>query len=54
VPNVPRFVGGLLALYYPSDAAVAADPELQAWVAEIFQRGFLGRRRSGTGPAHPR
>ncbi|XP_071276107.1 polyunsaturated fatty acid lipoxygenase ALOX15B isoform X6 [Agelaius tricolor] len=47
VPIVPRFVTGVLSLYYPSDAAVQEDPELQAWVGEIFTRGFLGRRSSG-------
>ncbi|NWS87179.1 ALOX8 lipoxygenase, partial [Toxostoma redivivum] len=44
---VPRYVSGVLSLYYPCDAAVQQDPELQAWVREIFRRGFLGRRRSG-------
>uniref|UniRef100_A0A8U7NUP1 Uncharacterized protein n=1 Tax=Corvus moneduloides TaxID=1196302 RepID=A0A8U7NUP1_CORMO len=44
---IRRFVGALLALFYPSDGAVREDPELQAWVREIFRRGFLGRRRSG-------
>ncbi|NXQ48043.1 ALOX8 lipoxygenase, partial [Catharus fuscescens] len=42
-----RLVSGVLSLYYPSDGAVRDDPELQAWVREIFLRGFLGRRRSG-------
>jgi len=28
------FVGKYLALYYPSDSAVIADQELQAWVNE--------------------
>ncbi|XP_071276110.1 polyunsaturated fatty acid lipoxygenase ALOX15B isoform X9 [Agelaius tricolor] len=44
---IRRFVTGVLSLYYPSDAAVQEDPELQAWVGEIFTRGFLGRRSSG-------
>ena len=49
-PPLPgcRFVQGLVQLYYPCDAAVSADPELQAWVGEIFHKAFLGRRRSGT------
>ncbi|NXP94873.1 LOXE3 isomerase, partial [Passerina amoena] len=47
-PSVcPRFVRSVLSLYYPSDGAVQEDPELQAWVGEIFTRGFLGRRSSG-------
>ncbi len=29
------FVKGYVELYYPSDADVAADPELAAWVAEL-------------------
>lgn len=47
---IRSFVSGVVQLYYPCDAAVSADPELQAWVAEIFHKGFLGRRRSGTDP----
>ncbi|NWR26362.1 LOXE3 isomerase, partial [Emberiza fucata] len=49
---VPRFVTGVLSLYYPGDAAVQQDPELQAWVGEIFTRGFLGRRSSGGHGGH--
>ncbi|NXE71517.1 LOXE3 isomerase, partial [Calcarius ornatus] len=51
-PAVPRFVTGVLSLYYPCDAAVQEDPELQAWVGEIFTRGFLGRRSSGGHGGH--
>ncbi|XP_074786987.1 polyunsaturated fatty acid lipoxygenase ALOX15B-like [Athene noctua] len=46
-PCPPRFVKGIVGHYYPCDAAVRGDPELQAWVGEIFRRGFLGRRSSG-------
>ncbi|NXW95844.1 LOXE3 isomerase, partial [Alopecoenas beccarii] len=46
-PVLRRFVRGVVCHYYPCDEAVRGDPELQAWVGEIFRRGFLGRRRSG-------
>ncbi|XP_037230575.1 polyunsaturated fatty acid lipoxygenase ALOX15B-like, partial [Falco rusticolus] len=44
---IRSFVKGIVQHYYPCDAAVRADHELQAWVGEIFRRGFLGRRSSG-------
>lgn len=31
---IERFVGQYVRVYYPDDAAVGADPELRAWVAE--------------------
>ncbi|XP_063038479.1 polyunsaturated fatty acid lipoxygenase ALOX8-like [Melospiza melodia melodia] len=44
---IRRFVTSIVSLYYRCDTDVQQDPELQAWVGEIFTRGFLGRRSSG-------
>ncbi|KAM3653961.1 hydroperoxide isomerase ALOXE3-like, partial [Ammospiza maritima maritima] len=44
---IRKFVTSVVSLYYPGDADVQQDPDLQAWVGEIFTRGFLGRRSSG-------
>lgn len=43
-----RFVSEIVSYYYPDDASVQQDSELQAWVGEIFAQAFLGRENSGT------
>lgn len=42
-----RYVTEIITYYYPCDAAVEADTELQAWVQEIFKECLLGRESSG-------
>lgn len=44
---IERFVSEIVSYYYPSDASVQQDCELQAWVGEIFAQAFLGRESSG-------
>lgn len=44
-----RYVTEIITYYYPCDAAVADDPELQSWVQEIFEECLLGRESSGMG-----
>lgn len=42
-----RYVTEIITYYYPCDAAVEGDLELQSWVREIFKECLLGRESSG-------
>ncbi|KAM3623573.1 uncharacterized protein V6R79_012816 [Siganus canaliculatus] len=44
---IHRFVEGVLTYYYKSDADVQKDCELQKWVWDIFEHGFLSQACTG-------
>lgn len=46
-PFGQRLVKSTLAFYYKTDAEVQEDTELQNWIKEIFQYGFLSQETTG-------
>ncbi|XP_060947761.1 hydroperoxide isomerase ALOXE3-like [Limanda limanda] len=44
---IDSFVRAAVEYYYPSDADVCKDTELQDWICEIFTYGLLGNKASG-------
>ncbi|XP_061882798.1 hydroperoxide isomerase ALOXE3-like [Entelurus aequoreus] len=42
-----KFVQGLLEYYYKSDEDVLKDSELQTWIGDIFEHGFLSQPQTG-------
>ncbi|XP_075888123.1 polyunsaturated fatty acid lipoxygenase ALOX15B-like [Nelusetta ayraudi] len=44
---INRMVKGILGFYYKSDAEVSQDSELQTWIEDIFEHGFLSQQCTG-------
>ncbi|KAM6941512.1 arachidonate 12-lipoxygenase, 12R-type-like [Lycodopsis pacificus] len=44
---IHRYVQGVLSFYYKNDSEVQKDSELQKWISDIFEHGFLSQ--AGTG-----
>ncbi|XP_039903152.1 polyunsaturated fatty acid lipoxygenase ALOX15B-like [Simochromis diagramma] len=42
-----RFVKEILTSYYKTDAEVQKDSELQKWIQDIYEHGFLSQARTG-------
>ncbi|XP_030593562.1 arachidonate 15-lipoxygenase B-like [Archocentrus centrarchus] len=42
-----RFVEGILSYYYKTDGEVQKDSELQKWILDIFEHGFLSQAVTG-------
>lgn len=37
----------MLSFYYKNDAEVQKDSELQKWISDIFEHGFLSQTQTG-------
>ncbi|XP_029362458.1 arachidonate 12-lipoxygenase, 12R-type-like isoform X1 [Echeneis naucrates] len=44
---INKFVKGVLNYYYDTDAEVQKDSELQKWIQDIFEHGFLSQTGNG-------
>uniref|UniRef100_UPI0037E86539 polyunsaturated fatty acid lipoxygenase ALOX15B-like n=1 Tax=Semicossyphus pulcher TaxID=241346 RepID=UPI0037E86539 len=44
---IHSFVQGILGFYYKNDEDVQQDPELQKWITDIFEQGFLSNPCTG-------
>uniref|UniRef100_A0A7N8WU53 Arachidonate 15-lipoxygenase B-like n=1 Tax=Mastacembelus armatus TaxID=205130 RepID=A0A7N8WU53_9TELE len=42
-----KLVQGVLSYYYKKDTEVQDDPELQKWISDIFEHGFLSQAATG-------
>uniref|UniRef100_A0A671X1Q1 Hydroperoxide isomerase ALOXE3-like n=1 Tax=Sparus aurata TaxID=8175 RepID=A0A671X1Q1_SPAAU len=48
---IHKFVQGVLGYYYKNDSDVQQDSELQKWISDIFEHGFLSKASTGI-PQH--
>ncbi|KAM8772852.1 polyunsaturated fatty acid lipoxygenase ALOX15B-like [Acanthopagrus schlegelii] len=44
---IHKFVQGVLSYYYKNDSDVQQDSELQKWISDIFEHGFLSKASTG-------
>ncbi|XP_010886727.2 hydroperoxide isomerase ALOXE3-like [Esox lucius] len=44
---IHRFVNGVLGFYYKNNSEVQNDHELQIWIKDIFDHGFLAQDKTG-------
>ncbi|XP_028321320.1 hydroperoxide isomerase ALOXE3-like [Gouania willdenowi] len=44
---INSYMNKMMEHFYPSDADVSKDAELQGWIQEVFTHGFLGNKHSG-------
>ncbi|TWW58711.1 Hydroperoxide isomerase ALOXE3 [Takifugu flavidus] len=44
---INRFVQGVLSFYYKNDLEVKQDSELQKWIQDIYEHGFLSQKDTG-------
>lgn len=44
---IHRFVKGVLSYYYKNDDEVTQDEELQKWIQDIYEHGFLSQPNTG-------
>uniref|UniRef100_A0A3Q2NY64 Arachidonate 15-lipoxygenase type B n=1 Tax=Fundulus heteroclitus TaxID=8078 RepID=A0A3Q2NY64_FUNHE len=45
--TIHRFVKGIISFYYRTNSDIENDPELQKWIKEIFEYGFLSLTSTG-------
>ncbi|KAH0626134.1 hypothetical protein JD844_000915 [Phrynosoma platyrhinos] len=42
-----HFVSGIVDLYYKNDRSIQEDSELEKWIEEVYEKGFMAQESSG-------